>query len=124
VNDLPDANYATLRFFMGHLHTCGPPSTCGDSALTAPAGRIAQYASHNSMSASNLSIVFGPTLFGDVQDATLNGGGIMADTALQNKVRHAHTTSREGVLTSASQAIETILEHYTDIFVDEVEGGE
>jgi DNA repair exonuclease SbcCD nuclease subunit len=22
VNDLPDANYATVRYFMGHLHQC------------------------------------------------------------------------------------------------------
>jgi hypothetical protein len=23
VNDLPDANYATLKYFLGHLHRCG-----------------------------------------------------------------------------------------------------
>ncbi|KZT59454.1 RhoGAP-domain-containing protein [Calocera cornea HHB12733] len=44
VNDLPDANYATLKFLMGHLH------------------RIQQHADVNQMRISNLSIVFGPTL--------------------------------------------------------------
>ncbi|KZT25115.1 RhoGAP-domain-containing protein [Neolentinus lepideus HHB14362 ss-1] len=80
VNELPDANYATLKYLMGHLH------------------RITQYESVNQMSVSNLAIVFGPTLFGQ------NGGnGQMADASLQNK------------------AIETVLEHYADIFVDEAE---
>ncbi|EGN95220.1 hypothetical protein SERLA73DRAFT_95907 [Serpula lacrymans var. lacrymans S7.3] len=89
VNDLPDPNYATLKFFMGHLY------------------KVAQYEAENSMSIQNLAIVFGPTLFG--QSAPSNGsaghmnGGI-ADAPFQNK------------------AIETILEHYTDIFVDEADG--
>ncbi|TFK52005.1 RhoGAP-domain-containing protein [Heliocybe sulcata] len=78
VNELPDANYAALKYFMGHLH------------------RIVQYESVNQMSVSNISIVFGPTLFS--QNA---GNGQMADASLQNK------------------AVETILDHYTDIFVDE-----
>ncbi|KAH7922595.1 RhoGAP-domain-containing protein [Leucogyrophana mollusca] len=89
VNDLPDPNYATLKFFMGHLH------------------RIAQHEAENSMSIQNLAIVFGPTLFGQAVPSNgstsghVNGG--MADAPFQNK------------------AIETILEHYTDIFVDEGE---
>ncbi|KAJ7066582.1 Rho GTPase activation protein [Mycena amicta] len=84
VNDLPDANYATLKYFMGHLH------------------RINQHAAENSMSMQNLAIVFGPTLFGQMKPAE----GVMAsmpDTTCQNL------------------AIETILTHYTDIFVDESE---
>ncbi|KAH7885795.1 hypothetical protein F5I97DRAFT_1875464 [Phlebopus sp. FC_14] len=88
VNDLPDPNYATLKFFMGHLH------------------KIAQHDSDNSMSIQNLAIVFGPTLFGQNNGSTsghVNGG--MADAPFQNK------------------AIETILEHYSDIFVDETETG-
>ncbi|EIW79048.1 RhoGAP-domain-containing protein [Coniophora puteana RWD-64-598 SS2] len=89
VNDLPDPNYATLKFFMGHLH------------------KIVQYEAENSMSIQNIGIVFGPTLFGQ-QVPTANGAASghangMADTPHQNK------------------AIETILEHYTDIFVDEGE---
>ncbi|KAI0028320.1 GTPase activating protein [Vararia minispora EC-137] len=78
VNELPDPNYATLKYFMGHLN------------------KIAQYQSENQMSVSNLAIVFGPTLFSQSQ-------GTQVDPMLQNK------------------AIETILEHYTDIFVDESE---
>jgi len=84
VNDLPDPNYATLKFFLGHLH------------------RINQHADENSMSMQNLAIVFGPTLFGQ---APANGqqAGVMADASFQNI------------------AIETILNHYTDIFIDESE---
>ncbi|KIJ65168.1 hypothetical protein HYDPIDRAFT_111063 [Hydnomerulius pinastri MD-312] len=91
VNDLPDPNYATLKYFMGHLY------------------KISQCEADNSMSIQNLAIVFGPTLFGQISgngsiSGHANGGG-MADAAFQSK------------------AIETILEHYTDIFVDETEVG-
>jgi len=56
------------------------------------------------MSVQNLAIVFGPTLFGQmIPGGSQNGGSTIADAAYQNK------------------AIETILEHYTDIFVDETE---
>ncbi|KAJ7180639.1 Rho GTPase activation protein [Mycena filopes] len=86
VNDLPDANYATLKYFLAHLH------------------RINQHAAENSMSVQNLAIVFGPTLFGQMKLNPANGSeGGMADATHQN------------------QAIETILMHYTDIFVDESE---
>ncbi|KAF5383545.1 hypothetical protein D9615_003740 [Tricholomella constricta] len=84
VNELPDPNYATLKYFLGHLHC------------------INQNAALNSMSMQNLAIVFGPTLFGQApSNGQANAG--MADATLQN------------------QAIETILNHYTDIFVDESE---
>ncbi|KAL4066200.1 Rho GTPase activation protein [Scleroderma yunnanense] len=87
VNDLPDPNYATLKYFMGHLH------------------KIAKCDSENSMSIQNLAIVFGPTLFGQTTgnnaSASSHVNATMADAPYQNK------------------AIETILEHYTDIFVDE-----
>lgn len=46
VNELPDPNYATLKYFMGHLD------------------KIRRKEGVNQMSASNLSIVFGPTLLG------------------------------------------------------------
>ncbi|KAJ7334121.1 Rho GTPase activation protein [Mycena albidolilacea] len=86
VNDLPDANYATLKYFLGHLQ------------------RINQHAAENSMSVQNLAIVFGPTLFGQMKLNPANGSeGGMADATHQN------------------MAIETILQHYTDIFVDEGE---
>ncbi|KAM0749509.1 RhoGAP-domain-containing protein [Meredithblackwellia eburnea MCA 4105] len=46
VNELPDPNYATLKFLMGHLD------------------KVKQRESINQMSASNLAIVFGPNLLG------------------------------------------------------------
>ncbi|CDO68401.1 hypothetical protein BN946_scf184815.g48 [Trametes cinnabarina] len=85
VNALPDPNYSTLKYLMGHLH------------------KVVQHEAQNAMSVQNLAIVFGPTLFGQGQigpNGQMNG---MADTSLQNK------------------AVETILEHYLDIFVDEGE---
>ncbi|KAL4252043.1 GTPase activating protein [Abortiporus biennis] len=89
VNELPDPNYATLKYFMGHLN------------------KVVQHEAQNAMSIQNLAIVFGPTLFGQPQPTATNGhmNGMqgMMDTSLQNK------------------AVETILEHYTDIFVDESE---
>ncbi|CAL1715474.1 unnamed protein product [Somion occarium] len=84
VNDLPDANYATLKYFMGHLN------------------KIVQNEEHNAMSIQNLAIVFGPTLFGQGHPGA-NGQASMLDTSLQNK------------------AVETILKHYIDIFVEEPE---
>ncbi|TCD69443.1 hypothetical protein EIP91_007569 [Steccherinum ochraceum] len=85
VNDLPDPNYATLKYFMGHLHN------------------IVQHEAQNSMSMQNLAIVFGPTLFGQ-SPAGMNGlANGMSEAPLQNK------------------AVETILEHYTDIFIEEAE---
>jgi hypothetical protein len=85
VNDLPDANYATLKYFMGHLH------------------KIVQCEAQNSMSIGNLAIVFGPTLFPATAPHGVNGQDGLVGATIQNK------------------AIETILEHYTDIFVDESE---
>ncbi|KAH9039282.1 RhoGAP-domain-containing protein [Lactarius pseudohatsudake] len=85
VNELPDANYATLKYFLGHLH------------------RIVQNEAQNSMSIGNLAIVFGPTLFPTTVPNGVNGQDGLAGATIQNK------------------AIETILEHYTDIFVDESE---
>ncbi|KAF8996072.1 Rho GTPase activation protein [Hymenopellis radicata] len=74
VNDLPDPNYATLKYLLGHLHKC------------------------------NISIVFGPTLFGQVMQVPNSPyGGPGEISNIQNT------------------AIHTILVHYTDIFVDESE---
>ncbi|KAJ3789826.1 Rho GTPase activation protein [Lentinula aff. detonsa] len=84
VNDLPDPNYATLKYLLGHLH------------------RINQHASENSMTNQNLAIVFGPTLFGQ-SAPTAGPSSSIADAPYQN------------------QAIETILNFYTDIFVDDSE---
>jgi hypothetical protein len=85
VNELPDANYATLKYFLGHLH------------------RIVQNEAQNSMSIGTLAIIFGPTLFPTTAPNGVNGQDGLAGATIQNK------------------AVETILEHFTDIFVDESE---
>ncbi|PSS30985.1 hypothetical protein PHLCEN_2v2473 [Hermanssonia centrifuga] len=91
VNDLPDPNYATLKYFMGHLH------------------KIVEHEAENSMTVQNIAIVFGPTLFSPGQPGANGHMNGMADAGLQNK----------WLTSSPTQAIETILDHYTDIFVDE-----
>ncbi|KAK6906409.1 hypothetical protein I203_100394 [Kwoniella mangroviensis CBS 8507] len=83
VNELPDPNYATLKYFMGHLD------------------RVRRKESINQMSVSNLSIVFGPTLLGAPPE---EGGLNLEHMSFQCK------------------AIETILEKYNEIFVEE-DGG-
>lgn len=90
VNDLPDPNYATLKYFLGHLHKYVTHMLwyIAPLVLTSRSSRISQWEAENSMSIQNLSIVFGPTLFGQVASGTdahgqANGG--MADAAHQNK---------------------------------------
>ncbi|WVO15490.1 hypothetical protein L204_103148 [Cryptococcus depauperatus] len=82
VNELPDPNYATLKYFMGHLD------------------KIRKRESVNHMSVSNLSIVFGPTLLGA---PPVEGGLNLEHMSYQCK------------------AIETILDKYHEIFVEEEE---
>lgn len=55
VNELPDANYATLRFLMAHLD------------------RVRAHESTNQMTAHNLAIVFGPTLLRSPNEAQVAG---------------------------------------------------
>ncbi|KAK4050229.1 Rho GTPase-activating protein [Microbotryomycetes sp. JL201] len=94
VNDLPDPNYATLRYLMGHLD------------------KVRQHESVNQMSCTNLAIVFGPNLLGappqtattaGMASAQQNGSSTLADMQWQCKV------------------IETILQHYAAIFLDDSE---
>lgn len=89
VNELPDANYATLRFLMAHLD------------------RVRAQESVNQMTAHNLAIVFGPTLLRPPNEAVLadmsskSGGPVhLQDMGYQCK------------------AIETIILKYKDIFVE------
>ncbi|KAF9518998.1 hypothetical protein BS47DRAFT_1370866 [Hydnum rufescens UP504] len=102
VNDLPDPNYATLKYLMGHLH------------------EVSEHQSINQMTASNLSIVFGPTLLGP--PLTPMGGnsasGHGANGTVANPTDGSGTTLQD--MNWQCRAIETILEHYMDIFVDEV----
>ncbi|CAO3690239.1 unnamed protein product [Umbelopsis ramanniana] len=52
INDLPDANYATLKFLMNHLD------------------RVQQSQRHNKMGISNLATIFGLTLMGNDTPST------------------------------------------------------
>ena len=72
------------------------------------------------MSIQNLAIVFGPTLFG--QGFTSDGQQLVVDPTLQNKVCHINTvTYRVHSNAPHAQAVETILEHYMDIFIEDQE---
>ena len=82
VNQLPDCNYSTLKYFMGHLD------------------KVKQRHENNSMHTSNLAIVFGPTLLNPPPEEAAKGTAL-ADMQYQCK------------------AIETILENYAAIFVEE-----
>lgn len=95
VNDLPDPNYATLKYFLGHLQRCVSfvfisSRWCHvNSRLVLDVlrtYRISQFSEQNSMTISNLSIVFGPTLFSQgISNGAQNG--ITLDPTMQNKVR-------------------------------------
>ena len=76
------------------------------------------------MSIGNLAIVFGPTLFPPNAPHGANGQDGLVGATIQNKVCQILLPRKCGllkVLIISLQAIETILEHYTDIFVDESE---
>ncbi|PWN33120.1 RhoGAP-domain-containing protein [Meira miltonrushii] len=98
VNDLPDANYATLKYLMGHLD------------------KIRAQESINQMGASNLAIVFGPTLLSPPPQSQGTGTSSDSDT-MGNSVGNAHLQD----MSFQCKAVETILERYEAIFVDEGE---
>jgi Rho GTPase-activating protein RGD1 len=60
INDLPDPNYATLRQLTLHLN------------------KVAEHSGQNRMTASNLAIVFGPTLMGQGQAGDVRDAGWQA----------------------------------------------
>ncbi|WFD29036.1 Rho GTPase-activating protein [Malassezia sp. CBS 17886] len=66
VNELPDANYATLRALMAHLD------------------RVRAHESMNQMSAHNLAIVFGPTLLSPPHEMTAGDGPAGGPVYLQD----------------------------------------
>lgn len=73
------------------------------------------------MSMQNLAIVFGPTLFGQSSPANGQANGAMADAPHQNQVSTHQVLSSSSLTLCNWKAIETILNHYTDIFVDETD---
>jgi hypothetical protein len=103
VNELPDANYATLKYLMGHLD------------------KIRSQEALNQMGASNLAIVFGPTLLSPPPSshpaAVSVGGGEGADLNAAAAPGGAHLQD----MSFQCKAIETILDRYEAIFVDEDE---
>jgi len=88
VNNLPDPNYATLKFFMGHLNRYVDGGSQRSALLTV---RIRLQESKNSMSISNLSIVFGPTLLGAPPEM---GGLNLEHMSFQCKVCFLYLKSR------------------------------
>jgi hypothetical protein len=69
INSLPDPNYATLRALTLHLH------------------RVVELSPKNRMNASNVAIVFGPTLMGASTGPNIQDAGWQVrviDTILQN----------------------------------------
>ncbi|SNX87055.1 related to GTPase-activating protein beta-chimerin [Melanopsichium pennsylvanicum] len=99
VNELPDANYATLKYLMGHLD------------------KVKGLEHLNQMSASNLAIVFGPTLLssppvGYEDGSGVNGGG--GGGGGQGGIQIYDMSFQ-------CRAVETILDKYREIFVDESE---
>ncbi|KAN0062628.1 Rho GTPase-activating protein [Thecaphora frezii] len=106
VNELPDANYATLKYLMAHLD------------------RVKSEDHVNQMSSSNLAIVFGPTLLSppppgsagiDSGGAPSSGGAAGAGGGNGGSGMHLQDMSFQ------CRAVETILEKYREIFVDEEE---
>ncbi|BGO95571.1 hypothetical protein NBRC10512_007828 [Rhodotorula toruloides] len=97
VNDLPDPNYATLKFLMGHLD------------------KVAALEHLNQMSVSNLSIVFGPNLLG-APPAHL--AGMYPPPGGADGANGATTGGGLQDMQWQCKCIETILSHYQEIFVE------
>lgn len=109
---------------MGHLHKYGSlDRIIGRAHAQLHSRRIAQYEAQNSMSIGNIAIVFGPTLFPATAPHGVNGQDGLVGATIQNKVCQFRFDPEKSFLRCwlYFQAIETILEHYTDIFVDESE---
>ncbi|KAA1079251.1 hypothetical protein PGT21_005373 [Puccinia graminis f. sp. tritici] len=126
VNELPDPNYATLKYLMGHLD------------------KVRRNEALNSMGSSNLAVIFGPTLLSPPpinfyhhqhhqlagMDSNQNNptGHNNKNNQLGNSINHNGVNSPLSSGNNALQdmsvqckVVETILEHYREIFVDEGE---
>ncbi|KAH9451865.1 hypothetical protein Pst134EA_025806 [Puccinia striiformis f. sp. tritici] len=124
VNELPDPNYATLKYLMGHLD------------------KIRRNESTNSMGSSNLAVIFGPTLLSappinfynhqqQQQQQSGNSNGPIEFNQNNNLDNNNNGILNPSAMAANSNAlqdmsiqckvVETILEHYREIFVDEGE---
>ncbi|MBW0491161.1 hypothetical protein O181_030876 [Austropuccinia psidii MF-1] len=131
VNELPDPNYATLKYLMGHLD------------------KIRRNETVNSMGVSNLAVIFGPTLLspppiGFYQQAynttpsqqlnphngSLNVGNLIGNQEMGqlNGSNHHNGSGAGGSalqdMSAQCKVVETILEHYREIFVEEEDNEE
>ncbi|BGP41630.1 Rho GTPase-activating protein [Rhodotorula kratochvilovae] len=104
VNDLPDPNYATLKFLMGHLD------------------KVAQRESVNQMSVSNLAIVFGPNLLGAPPPHLAQHYAAQAAASAGGDPNGAMPAPTQGGgladMQHQCKAVETILLHFQEIFVE------
>ncbi|CAG8756298.1 15675_t:CDS:10, partial [Dentiscutata erythropus] len=104
VNNLPDPNYSTLKYLMGHLH------------------KIVQNQDINKMSVQNLGIVFGPTLMGS---PAISNPVSLQNSSLQNSstapiAPMPYVASDGGGFNDMGwqcKVVEIILENYIAIFV-------
>ncbi|EGG08395.1 uncharacterized protein MELLADRAFT_116036 [Melampsora larici-populina 98AG31] len=109
VNELPDPNYATLKYLMGHLD------------------KVRRNESINSMSSSNLAVIFGPTLLSPPKSRSSipNHSNQFPQDSLPNDLigvnGNGNPNNSNALLEMSAQcrAIETILVHYREIFVEE-----
>jgi len=86
--------------------------------------RITQHESENQMSISNISIVFGPTLLnGPPGTMSMANGAGQAGNGQVNGMGAANAAHIGDNAHWQNKAIETVLEHYVDIFVDDAETG-
>ncbi|GAA5850966.1 hypothetical protein JCM3766R1_003960 [Sporobolomyces carnicolor] len=120
VNELPDPNYATLKFLMGHLD------------------KVAARDSINQMSVSNLAIVFGPNLLSPPPphlahhfppppqpsaSATTNSSatptpGVNGEGGVNGQAVVAGGSTSLADTQWKCKCVETILAHYKEIFVE------
>ncbi|RIA82502.1 Rho GTPase activation protein [Glomus cerebriforme] len=99
VNNLPDANYSTLKYFMGHLD------------------KVVKNQEYNKMSVQNLGIVFGPTLMGS---PNVNGPNSTSIPPSLSGITCPVPQSDGPALNDMGwqcKVVETILMNYHSIFV-------
>ncbi|KNZ43938.1 hypothetical protein VP01_969g4 [Puccinia sorghi] len=164
VNELPDANYATLKYLMGHLDKFSRFSftivhlvNYGKRQILTDVGflhnllffwekinkyhRIRRNESINSMGASNLAVIFGPTLLSPppinfyhhqhhqlaaIESSHNNNGNKtnnLSSSISHNGINTGMSAGNNALQDMSVQCkvVETILEHYREIFVDEGE---
>ncbi|CAG8789935.1 3107_t:CDS:2, partial [Gigaspora rosea] len=123
VNNLPDPNYSTLKYLMGHLHKylfIYFPNiflTLRQFLTEVFHCRIVQNQDKNKMSVQNLGIVFGPTLMGSPVVTAISNPVSLQNS---NTAPTPYVASDSGGLNDMGwqcKVVEAILENYLAIFV-------